>query len=437
MRFLLLSVFGTFCFLSAIIPSSAQPRVSMVVARSAAPLRVGERVTGQTEPGEVFSVITRQEQLIWVQNDQDKKGWLSADQVVPLDQAEPVFEALIRRDPNRAVHYERRAVLFSTRGDMEKAAADYDRAVQLGSKNPNAYLNRGIHHSTQGEFEKAVADYDQAVELGLKDAYIFVNRGVARYALGKFDEAIADFDLAIEGGVKGFSIYVNRASAKLAAGQEVLAIDDLNEAIRLEPKNPAGYYERGRAWQQLDKLDQAVADYDEALKLDPDFVQAYGGRGYVWFLKDESEKAVADFDQLLKRNPQAAVAYNNRGYNKQRLGRYADALADYRRAIELAPKYLLAHQNTAWLLATCPDDSVRDGRAALDIAFKAHQMSEGKSSSVLKALAAAYAESGEFEKAVSWQTKVMEETPEDERPAEQELLDLYRSENPYRMEKPE
>ena len=426
---------GMLCFVSLFELCAAQPQVTDVVARSVAPLQIGERVTGQTEPGEIFSLITRQDQLVWVQNESGKKGWLNADQVLDLEQAEPVYETLIRREPNRAVHFERRAMLWSSRGDMTKANADYERAIQLGSKNPTVYLNRGIHQSTSGDFEQAVADYDRAIELGMTDAYIYVNRGVARYALGQFDEAITDFDQAIGDGVKGFSVYINRAAAKLAAGQEVLAIDDLNEAVRLEPKNPTGYYERARAWQQLDKLDQAIADYGKALELDAEFVPAYGGRGFVWFLKGESEKAIADFDQLIQRQPQAAVAYNNRGFNKQELGRYAEALADFRQAIELAPKYLLAYQNAAWLLATCPDDEIREGRAALEIAQKAHELSDSESTGVMKAMAAAYAENGEFEKALAWQTKVVELATEDERADEQQLLDTYGSEKPYRMEK--
>ncbi len=424
------------CLVATPNADAAQQQVAAVVARGNTALRIGERVTGQTEPGEIYSLITRQDELIWVQNDQDKKGWLGRDQVVALNEAQAIFDALIRREPDRAVHYERRGVMWSSRGDQEKAAADWDHAIELGSRNPNVYLNRGIHRSTQGEFEGAVADYSRAVELGLKDVYVYVNRGVARYALGKFEEAVADFDRAIEGGAKGFSIYVNRASAKLAAGQEVAAIDDLNEAIRLDPKNPAGHYERGRAWQQMDKLDQAIEDFDQALKLDPDFAQAYGGRGFARFLKGESEKAIADFDQLIQRNPQAVVAYNNRGYNKQLLGRYAEAIADFRRAIELAPQYQLAYQNLAWLLATCPEDQVRDGQAALKAVAKAYELSEGKSPEVLKAMAAAYAETGDFEKATAWQAKVLEQTPEDDKSDEQQLLDLYKSQKPYRIERP-
>ncbi|MCH5376631.1 MAG: hypothetical protein JJ992_21905, partial [Planctomycetes bacterium] len=154
----------------------------MVVARGVFPLRIGERVTGQTEAGEIYTAITRQNDMVWVESDGDKRGWLGGDQVVALSDAESVFDALILRAPRSPVHYERRAVMWSKREEMDKAAADWDRAIELGSRNPSVYMNRGIYRSTTGAFQQAVEDYSQAIALGLKDAYIYANRGVAQYA---------------------------------------------------------------------------------------------------------------------------------------------------------------------------------------------------------------------------------------------------------------
>ena len=55
--------------------------------------------------------------------------------------------------------------------------------------------------------------------------------------------------------------------------------------------------------------------------------------------------------------------------------------------------------NLAWVLATSPDDKLRDGKRAIELATKAAEVSNYETPHVLSTLAAAYAETGDFEKA--------------------------------------
>ena len=114
------------------------------------------------------------------------------------------------------------------------------------------------------------------------------------------------------------------------------------------------------------------------------------------------------------------------------IGRHANALGDYNEAIRLQPKYALAFQNKAWLLATCPDDTIRDGRQAVVAANKACQLRQWKEPSDLRALSAAYAEAGDFGNAVKWQRKVVQATQGDQQKLEREVLGLYEAGKPYR-----
>ena len=56
--------------------------------------------------------------------------------------------------------------------------------------------------------------------------------------------------------------------------------------------------------------------------------------------------------------------------------------------------------NLAWLRATAPDASLRDGQRAIELATQADRIATGKSAGALKSLAAAYAETGQFAKAL-------------------------------------
>ena len=98
-----------------------------------------------------------------------------------------------------------------------------------------------------------------------------------------------------------------------------------------------------------------------------------------------------------------------------------------------------ACSSVAWLLATSWDDSIRDGKKAIELATKACELTEWKNPDFLDTLAAAYAEAGQFDDAVKWQKKALEH-PEAFDAAEfeqaKQRLKLYEARQPYHVPRP-
>jgi hypothetical protein len=95
-----------------------------------------------------------------------------------------------------------------------------------------------------------------------------------------------------------------------------------------------------------------------------------------------------------------------------------------------------AYGNFAWILATCPEGKVRDGKRAIQMATKACELTDWKSGRELSILAAAYAENGQFDEAVRYQTKALED-PVYRGPAGdgfRKRLELYQQKKPYRRD---
>ena len=213
-----------------------------------------------------------------------------------------------------------------------------------------------------------------------------------------------------------------------------IAIADYNEAIRTKPGEAIYFNNRGSAWDNKKDYEKAIADYNEAIRLDPKYASAYYGRGLAWNNKKDYEKAIADYNDAIRLDPKYAMAYRSRGLAWSNKKDYEKAIADYNEAIRLDPKYSGAYNGRAWLWATCPDGKFRDGKKAVESATRACELGEWKDALVLDTLAAAYAESGDFDKAVEWQEKAHKLSPETDKKEWGKRLDLYKGKKPHRKD---
>ena len=178
---------------------------------------------------------------------------------------------------------------------------------------------------------------------------------------------------------------------------------------------------------------KAIADFNEAIVLDPKSADAYCQRGRMWSKKREYDKAIADFDKSLRINPKDSSAYSERGFAWKNKGEYERAIADYKEALRVDPTDAWAYCGVAWIRATCGEErrSRRNDRGA-EFAAKACKLTSWKDDDYLDTLAAAYAEAGQFDKAVEWQAKALVLAPSTDRAAFQARLDLYKAGKPYR-----
>ena len=219
-------------------------------------------------------------------------------------------------------------------------------------------------YQSGGRWELMKSDLDRVIAVRPRDAKALALRGLASGAAGDSKRALADLDASLEIEPRNAFALGLRGNVLMHLGQLGDAIDSFGRSIAEKPLARV-HFDRGFAHELNGDLQRAITDYSEAMRLDPELVDAACARGQACQQTGDFRGAVKDFDHCRKWKPDD-------------------------------PRATLA---LAWLLATCPDAAVRDGRKALVLATDLCDPILCSAPETLNALAAAYAELGEFGKA--------------------------------------
>jgi tetratricopeptide (TPR) repeat protein len=227
-------------------------------------------------------------------------------------------------------------------------------------------------------------------------------------------------------------VFINCGVARQRQGNLQAAVENFSKAIELDPNSARAFDNRAGVLAELQQFDASLADSNEALRISPKFAEAYNNRGVTWRMKGENDKALADYSQAIELYPKYAAAYANRGYIHKRTGELPKAIADYEKAIELDPLSAAAQNDLAWVLSTSADDSIRNGKRAVELAMRACELTRDRNADYLDTLAAALAEQGDFAAAAAKAEAAIKLAPEAARGPIQQRLALYQSQQKYR-----
>ncbi len=304
-----------------------------------------------------------------------------------------------------------------------------------GQTSPGAleHLNRGLLLIKQGQWSEAESVLTKAIRLDSRNAAAHACRGTVYLHTCRLDEALFDFNNAISLAPNLVDAYLQRGQILIQRRKFDAALADFDAADRLAPTRiPGPALGRATVWMDLGQYDRAIEEYDLAADFGSCRPVVLCSRGLAWMLKGDLGRALVDTNEAIRLLPDEAINYNNRGTILMKRGEYAEARADLQRAIRLNPKHPNAFKNLAWLQATCPDSSFRNGAEAEANAARAWQLNEGRSAEWLEILAAAHAEAGQFDKAVDCQSRFLAACPAKATPEQQARLDDYRAGRPYR-----
>jgi len=342
------------------------------------------------------------------------------------------LDEAIRVDPKNVNALRVRAALLVDRKKREAALADLDKALELDPGHAPTHLERAALLIDLERYDEALTSVDRACKLAPKSAAPLLRRGHVLGLQEKFDEALDALNQAYLLEPDNLGVLLLRASVLQELGQTEKALADVDQALKLKPGLPPAIQLRVRLLAGSGEFSEAIAQLEALQKTSPGDVNVALQRAMFYNAEKRPRKAIEIYTEILADHPDNPMALQGRGDALLAIGKHGRAIADYEKAIELMPNDASLLNNFAWVLATSPDDKLRDGKRALKLATEACRLTDYKMPHILSTLASAHAELGDFETAIQWSQKAVELGDEEQKDQLAEELESYRRNKPWR-----
>ena len=349
---------------------------------------------------------------------------------------ESLFAAAVNSNPEAPVAHYNLARALQERGAGGEALVHYRKAVELDPGDAQAWLSLGTMLWETGKPDLAEDSWKKALDLQPRFPKPLINLSGLAVARGRWEEAVRLSDAALELRPDDVDAHINKAAALLGMKNTRSASYHLSRALNSAPDQPNAHYYMAKTMSLEGKIAEAMIHYERAISLNTDDLDLLVE--YADFLKrnDLLDKAVEQMRNAVQIQPENPAILYSAALLESRLGHTSDAVLLFRQTVLKAPGHLEAHANLAWILATSPDDALRNATDALTHARRALELAGGSNPIVLDTLAAAYAEAGDFDLAVSTLEKALSsagnKAPQGWIQSVKSRRDHYRRKSPWR-----
>jgi tetratricopeptide (TPR) repeat protein len=351
---------------------------------------------------------------------------------------ETLWRATIARNPHSWMAYNNLGNALKREGRVDEAIIQYKRTLEIRPSHAEAHNNLGNALVQKGQVDEAITCYQKALNINPGYAEAYNNLGNALVQKGQVDEAITCYQNALNINPGYAEAYNNLGNALVQKGRMDEAITCYQKALNINPGYAEAHYNLGNAFLHERRVDEAIRQYQSALEIKPDFTEVHiklGGAllqkgqvneavmhlkkaldirpdyamahaclGVALLQKGQVDEAIIYFQKAVELEPLNAEFHDHLGYALLQKGQLDEAITHLQEALKIKPDYPDAGFNlarVAWLLATSPKASVRNGIKAIALVGQVEQLSSGRNPVINMTLAAAYAEAGRFADAVA------------------------------------
>ena len=346
---------------------------------------------------------------------------------------DPLFERLLRNGLSPEIIFYDIEMLVR-RGALPQA----EKALELGAvadrKGDATLKATGMLRTAQGRYDEAADAYRRLIASDPKPAQPHLALADVLAQAGRDDEAEREFATLLEREPDDAQALESYMRFLVSRDQGAKAEEIMRAAVERNGESAQLHFLLGGLLADLGRNDAAREQLEICLKLAPGQPAALWTLGLIAERAGDHDQALKQWQAALESAPDFAQAHVSLAQAAMSEKKYDLALQHLRAGFKATPDSAALANALAWLLATCPNDSVRDGEEAVKLAEAACLVTQNRTHAYLDTLAAAYAEKGRFDDAVRTVGKAIEtaKAAGDDTAAYEARLKLYEQKKPYR-----
>ncbi len=291
--------------------------------------------------------------------------------------------------------------LFAHEHKYDEAMAYYQTALRYQPDFPEAHFFMGDALDEQGKLDEAIAEYQKALWFRPTQVQTHIFMGIALGKQKKYDEAMAHYTAALKLDPDSAVAQNNLARILHTLGRFDEAIEHYHAALEIDPKLALAHNNLGILLIQKGQLTNGTVQLREAMRLNPTNAETQLNLAFALNQQEQWPEAAELFSKTVSGNFPDPKAHYEFAVALAHLKKTRAAMSQYASALLIQPDFPDALDGLAWILSTDANPDFRNGTEAVRMAERACALTGRQDPEKLKTLAAAYAETGRFEEAIS------------------------------------
>ncbi|MEP5340566.1 MAG: tetratricopeptide repeat protein [Algibacter sp.] len=216
--------------------------------------------------------------------------------------------------------------------DPKEQISLFSQAIEIDSKNLDAYFYRGLAKFNIGEYNTAILDFTKVI-FYKPDADSYYNRANSKFNLEDYQGALEDYTKATELDPELIDAYYNLGNTKYYLGDYAGAIKDLSIVLSFFPRDVKTYNQRAQAHMALKNYKKAFKDFRYSILISPND-NAFYNRGIALLDVRYFKEAQVDFFKVIKLNKNNVPAYFYLAASHLFLGEFTAAISTFNVSIK-------------------------------------------------------------------------------------------------------